>query len=144
MEEVKQNYPLYPIGVVAELLRLHPETVRVWERYGVVQPQRRSGKRFYSDNDLKRLRFVQRLRKKGLNKAAVSHYLKLYPCWKSDSCPPCLQRSESNNCGKPCWKEEGTYCIASNSEDLCSNCEFGRQLEPCKPSVIDTDTLHLT
>ena len=125
--QVMQNRPLYPIGVVAELLNLHPETIRVWERYGVVQPQRRSGRRFYSDNDLRRLRFIEKLRKEGLNKAAVSHYIKLYPCWKHDSCPPCVHFSEHNNCSKPCWKEKGVYCIVSYSTDLCSNCEFNSQ-----------------
>jgi len=126
-EKVMQNRPLYPIGVVSELLEVHPETVRVWERYGVVQPQRRSGRRFYSDNDLRRLWFVQRLKRQGLTKTAVSCYLKLYPCWEHGNCPPCVHRSENNNCGKPCWKEEGTYCMVSNSEDLCSNCEFSQQ-----------------
>ena len=131
------NRPVYPIGIVSELLNVHPETVRIWEKYGVVQPQRRSGRRFYSDNDLRRLRFVQRLSKEGMNKAAVSQYLKLYPCWKSDNCPPCLQSSESNNCGKPCWKKEGTYCIASNSEDPCSNCKFHEQQENYEPTAIE-------
>lgn len=121
------NRPLYPIGIVAEILNLHPQTIRVWESYGVIQPQRRSGKRFYSDNDLRRLRFVQKLREEGLNKAAVSHHIKFYLCWNHDNCPPCVQRSEHNNCGKPCWKDDGVYCIASYNEDLCSNCEFNSQ-----------------
>ena len=124
---VMPNRPLYPIGIVADLLNLHPETVREWERYGAVQPQRKSGRRFYSDNDLRRLRFVQKLRNEGLNKTAVSHYLKLYTCWENDHCPTCMQHSKHNNCGKPCWKEEGIYCIASASEDICSKCEFARQ-----------------
>lgn len=122
-----ENRPLYPIGVVAELLNLHPQTIRVWERYGVVQPQRRSSRRFYSDNDLKRLRFIQKLREEGLNKAAVSYHIKSYLCWNHDTCSPCVKRTERNNCGKPCWKEDGVYCIASYSEDLCSNCEFSSQ-----------------
>jgi len=50
-----KNLPAFPIGVVSELLNVHPETVRVWEKYGVVKPQRRSGKRFYSETDLERL-----------------------------------------------------------------------------------------
>ena len=123
-QEIAQNLPVYPIGVVAQILNLHPETLRVWERYGVVQPQRRSGRRFYSNNDLKRLRFVLKLTKEQLNKSAVSYYIKLYPCWKYDDCPPCMHRCEGDNCGKPCWKEEGVYCISSYSEDRCTNCEF--------------------
>ena len=61
------NLPVFPMGIVSELLNVHPETIRVWERYGVVKPQRRSGKRFYSEDDLKRLRFIQKLTGEGLN-----------------------------------------------------------------------------
>jgi len=125
------NRPLYPIGIVSELLNVHPETIRVWERHGVIQPQRRNGKRYYSDNDLKRLRFIQGLMEEGLNIPAITHYLKLYPCWYKSSCPVCMHHSERIGCAKPCWKEGGTYCQASATEDLCSKCEFHEQLQPC-------------
>ena len=124
------NRPVYPIGVVAELLNVHPETIRVWERYNVIQTQRRSGKRFYSENDLKRLRFVQRLKAEGLNLPAIRHYLRLYPCWQSDGCPACMHQTKSAWCAKPCWKEEGTYCQASDNEDTCSSCEFRQEPKP--------------
>ena len=51
MEEI----PLYSIGVVSDLLHVHPETIRVWERHGVIRVQRRGRRRFYSNSDLKRL-----------------------------------------------------------------------------------------
>ena len=136
-----QNRPLYPIGVVSELLNVHPETIRVWERYRVIQPPRRSGKRFYSENDLKRLRFVQRLIAEGLNLPAVRHYLRLYPCWQLDDCPVCMHRSESIGCTKPCWKEEGAYCQVSANEDLCSKCEFRPQPEAEQPDEVE-ETSH--
>ena len=126
-QKIKDNRPLYPIGIVAGLLEIHPQTISVWERYGVVQPKRISGKRFYSNNDLKRLRFALKLTKERLNKEAVSYHTNLYPCWNHDKCPPCMRVSKNNNCGKPCWKEEGLYCIASYNEDLCLNCEFNSQ-----------------
>ncbi|MFC1904223.1 MerR family transcriptional regulator [Chloroflexota bacterium] len=44
--KVIDNRPLYPIGIVAGLLEIHPQTIRVWERYGAVQPKRISGKRW--------------------------------------------------------------------------------------------------
>jgi len=124
-----QNRPVYPIGVVSELLNVHPETIRVWERYGVIRPRRRSGKRFYSENDLKRLRFIQRLIAEALNLPAIRHYLRLYPCWQLDDCPACMHASKLLVCGKPCWKEDGTYCQVSGDEDTCSNCEFRREKE---------------
>jgi hypothetical protein len=53
----------YPIGVVARLTGIHPETLRIWERrYGLVEPQRtEGGGRLYSDQDVRRLSLVKRL-----------------------------------------------------------------------------------
>jgi MerR family transcriptional regulator/heat shock protein HspR len=119
-----KELPVFPIGVVSDLLNVHPATIRVWEKYGAVKPQRRSGRRFYSDTDLKRLRFIQGLIAERLTLPAIRHYLRLYPCWQLDDCPACMHRSKLAECAKPCWKEEGTYCQAYGNEDICSNCEF--------------------
>ena len=124
-----QNRPVYPIGIVSELLNVHPETMRVWERYGIIQPQRRGGKRFYSEADLKLLQFIKRLMAEELNLPAIRHYLQLYPCWQLDGCPACMHRSQLAVCAKPCWKEEGAYCQAYADEDACSKCEFREELK---------------
>ena len=116
--------PVYPMGVVAELLDVHPETIRTWERYGVVHPHRRGGKRFYSDLDLKRLQFMQKLTEEGLNLPAICHYLRLYPCWELDDCPGCMRRSKHTSCAKVCWKEEGVYCEVYGDPNACLNCEL--------------------
>lgn len=121
------NVPLFPIGVISELLGVHPETVRVWERHGIIKPQRRSGKRFYSETDLKRLQFVKKLMTEHLNLPAINHYLRLYPCWQMDDCPKCMQASEFTPCSKPCWREEGKYCQVYGNEAMCLNCEFKKQ-----------------
>jgi len=118
-----QHYPLYTIGVVAELLEIHPETIRVWETSGVVQsPQRRSGKRFYSETDLKRLRFIRKLAGEGLTQRAMIYYLRLYPCWKIPDCNGCLHGSRLASSVKPCWQEEGSYCQVPSLEDPCAGC----------------------
>lgn len=118
------NEPVYPIGVISDLLSVHPETVRVWEKHGVVHPKRRSGKRFYSDLDLKRLRFIKKLIDEGLNLPAIRYFLRLYPCWQSDGCPHCMHGSRDTQCSKQCWKEEGVYCQVSGTEDVCHDCEL--------------------
>jgi MerR family transcriptional regulator/heat shock protein HspR len=118
-----EHYPLYTIGVVAELLGVHPETIRVWETSGAVQsPQRRSGKRFYSGNDLKRLRFVHKLVREGLTQRAIIYYLRLYPCWKTSDCTGYLHSSREAGGVKPCWQEEGGYCQVASSENPCAGC----------------------
>jgi len=118
-----QNRPLYSIGVVAESLDVHPETIRVWERAGIFQPpQRRSGKRFYSENDLKRLQFIHRLADEGLSLRAIHYYLRLYPCWKEVDCPGCIHSSSQAGGAKPCWQEPNTFCQVSNNEVPCADC----------------------
>ncbi len=54
--------PIYMISVAAELVGMHPQTLRMYEAKGLVRPQRTpGGTRLYSDADLERLRIVQRL-----------------------------------------------------------------------------------
>jgi MerR family transcriptional regulator, heat shock protein HspR len=123
MRDVDQR-PIYTIGVVSDLLEVHPETIRVWERHDIIKPQRRSGKRFYSETDLKRLRFIKKLMTEGLNLPAVRHYLSLYPCWKMDTCPTCMHQSELASCSKPCWKDDGLFCQVYGKEEVCAICEY--------------------
>ena len=128
--------PVFPIGIVAEILDVHPETIRQWEKAEIIEsPQRRSGKRFYSDEDLKRLKFVRKLMLEGLNLPAIRHYLQLYPCWKMHECPGCMRQTHSAGCAKPCWKEEGTYCLVSSDEDLCDGCRLYTDTGECGPNA---------
>ncbi len=71
--------PSYMISVAAELVGMHPQTLRLYENKGLVQPGRTpGGTRLYSDSDLERLRLIQRLTTElGLNLAGVEHVLRL-------------------------------------------------------------------
>ena len=137
-----QNQPLYTIGVVSELLDVHPETIRLWEKHGVVRPpQRRSGKRLFSDNDLKRLQFVRRLVGEGLTTRAIIYYLRLYPCWQTDDCIGCIHGSDKISGVKPCWQDVDTYCQEAGNEDPCVNCHIRHkkeQRETTSPETLPT------
>lgn len=65
--------PVFIISVAARLLEMHPQTLRKYEREGLIAPSRTSGKfRLYSDEDLERLRQVKYLvGQRGLNLAGV-------------------------------------------------------------------------
>ena len=67
------------ISVAAELVGMHPQTLRVYETKGLVRPRRTPGNtRLYSEADLERLRLIQRLTGElGLNLAGVETVLKL-------------------------------------------------------------------
>ena len=71
--------PRYMISVAAELVGMHPQTLRMYEQKGLVQPQRTAGNtRLYSEADLERLRLIQRLTTElGLNLDGVEAVLGL-------------------------------------------------------------------
>ena len=73
------DHPRYMISVAAELVGMHPQTLRVYEQKGLVRPKRTAGNtRLYSERDVERLRLVQRLTTElGLNLAGVEHVLRL-------------------------------------------------------------------
>jgi MerR family transcriptional regulator/heat shock protein HspR len=71
--------PIYMISVAAELVGVHPQTLRLYENKGLVRPKRTpGGTRLYSEADVERLRIVQRLTTEvGLNLAGVELVLRL-------------------------------------------------------------------
>ncbi len=70
--------PVFLISVAAELAGMHPQTLRLYERRGLVHPQRTAkNTRRYSGRDLERLRRIQELTEMGLNLAGVERVLAL-------------------------------------------------------------------
>ena len=71
--------PRYMISVAADIVGMHPQTLRIYEQKGLVRPKRTAGNtRLYSERDLERLRLIQRLTSElGLNLAGVEHVLRL-------------------------------------------------------------------
>ncbi|MGE5229190.1 MAG: heat shock protein transcriptional repressor HspR [Deltaproteobacteria bacterium] len=68
--------PLFMISVAAELAGMHPQTLRLYERRGLVRPQRTAGRtRRYSERDVERLQRIQELTELGLNLAGVERVL---------------------------------------------------------------------
>jgi MerR family transcriptional regulator, heat shock protein HspR len=78
-ERVTDERPRYMISVAAEIVGMHPQTLRIYESKGLVQPKRTPGNtRLYSDADLERLRLIHRLTSElGLNLAGVETVLRL-------------------------------------------------------------------
>jgi MerR family transcriptional regulator/heat shock protein HspR len=76
---VSDDRPRYMISVAADIVGMHPQTLRIYEQKGLVRPRRTPGNtRLYSERDLERLRLIQRLTTElGLNLAGVEHVLRL-------------------------------------------------------------------
>src|SRR5438132_7141091 len=69
---------VYVISVAAELAGVHPQTLRIYERKGLLDPARTGGgSRRYSDDDIDQLRRIQELTNDGLNLAGVKRVLEL-------------------------------------------------------------------
>src|SRR3954464_10478437 len=69
---------LFIISVAAELAGVHPQTLRIYERKGLVDPARTvGGSRRYSEDDIERLRRIQGLTNEGLNLAGVKRVIEL-------------------------------------------------------------------
>jgi len=71
--------PLYMISVAADLAGVHPQTLRIYERKALIQPQRSAGNtRLYSQADVDRLRLIQHLTQvEGVNLAGVERIIEL-------------------------------------------------------------------
>ncbi len=76
---VDKDKPLYVISVAAELVDMHPQTLRLYERKGLIEPSRSAGKtRLYSQRNIEQLREIRRLTQElGVNLAGVEEIIKL-------------------------------------------------------------------
>jgi MerR family transcriptional regulator/heat shock protein HspR len=76
---VARGHKLYMISVVSEMLGIHPQTLRLYEREGFIKPKRSGGNtRLYSDEDVEKLEMILRLtRELGVNLAGVDVVLSM-------------------------------------------------------------------
>ena len=117
------NRPLYTIGTAAELLDVHPRTLRLYEQAGLLRPARRNNRRFYSNNDLNWIRCIRYLiHEKGLNQEGLRRLLARMPCWEIRNCPEgevaiCRRKANHNS---PCWQLAETL---NDKPNMCYECE---------------------
>ncbi len=75
---IADDAPVYAISVAAQLADLHPQTLRQYDRLGLVTPTRVGGRnRLYSANDIARLREIADLSTQGLSLAGIRRVLEL-------------------------------------------------------------------
>src|SRR5262249_14304251 len=76
MSSNRNTGAVYVISVAAELAGVHPQTLRIYERKGLLEPARTDGgSRRYSEDDIELLRHIQQLTEQGLNLAGVKRVL---------------------------------------------------------------------
>jgi MerR family transcriptional regulator, heat shock protein HspR len=77
-KSINNNQPVYMISIVAKMLDVHPQTLRLYEREGLISPCRTKRARLYSEEDVERLAMILRLtRELGVNRSGVEIILRL-------------------------------------------------------------------
>ncbi len=78
MSELDENTPIFAIAMASELAGMHPQTLRQYDRLGLVSPDRTAGKsRRYSMRDVAQLREISRLSAEGLNLEGIRRIIQL-------------------------------------------------------------------
>jgi MerR family transcriptional regulator/heat shock protein HspR len=123
-DEEKKGIPLYPIGIVAELVGTTDQTLRLYEKHGLITPARRNKNRYYSENDIKWIRCIRELiHSKKISIQGIKKLLEYAPCWELTECETSRRESCSSYIDKtrPCWELNRRIC-ARESGKICEDC----------------------
>jgi MerR family transcriptional regulator/heat shock protein HspR len=120
------NEPLFVISVAARLVEMHPQTLRKYEREGLIAPSRTQGNlRLYSDRDIEQLRQVKYLvEDRGLNLAGVQLALELTSKLRKLKAQSEAQRAASNHASGQCNCSETFSAMASDLERALATLGF--------------------
>ncbi|MEE9524759.1 MAG: MerR family transcriptional regulator [Thermodesulfovibrionales bacterium] len=78
MNQRDRQEPLFMISAVSRMLGVHPQTLRLYEREGLICPKRNNKQRLYSEEDIEKINFILQLtREMGVNKAGVDIILRM-------------------------------------------------------------------
>ncbi len=120
----KSNLPLYTIGVVADLVGTTNQTLRLYEKHGLIKPSRKNKNRFYSENDVRWLMCLRDLiHDKKFSIEGIKKLLEYAPCYEITDCPA----GRKNECQayidrtKPCWELNKMFCNRKSNEG-CEDC----------------------
>lgn len=123
-EDSRKSLPLYPIGIVAELIGATEQTLRLYEKHTLIKPARRGKNRYYSENDITWLKCLRDLiHRKKISIEGIKKLLDYAPCWEITDCTDerkkdCLAYIDRT---KPCWEINRRIC----------NREAGKVCEEC-------------
>lgn len=97
--ELDEKERIYPIGIAADLLGVHPRTLRIYEDAGLIKPRRRRGRRYYAEDDLKWLECIRHLiHDEKISVEGLRRLLQLQDRWEIRGCGR-GQRARCGGCG---------------------------------------------
>ncbi|MDQ7786934.1 MAG: MerR family transcriptional regulator [Thermodesulfovibrionales bacterium] len=120
----KNGMPLYTIGVVSELVGTTNQTLRIYEKHGLLKPARKNKNRLYSVNDIRWILCIREMiHNRKLSIEGIKKLLEYAPCWELMNCP----EKERNECAafvdrtKACWELNRRFCTQNGSK-TCETC----------------------
>lgn len=85
---VDEKKAIFTIGVAAQMLGVHPRTLRIYEEEGLIVPLRKGKWRYFTMNDIKWIECLREMiHSHGVSIAAVKKLLQYTPCWNITDCP---------------------------------------------------------
>jgi len=88
LRAIRSNVPIYPIGVAAKLLNVHPRTLRIYEKEGLVQPTLVGNRRMFSADDIQWITCLRTfIHQEGISIPGLKKLLDYIPCWEVSDCP---------------------------------------------------------
>lgn len=125
---------LYTIGEAADILGISIPTIRMYEREGLIIPNRRRSKhRRFSQGDIERIRCIRAMiNHEKVSIAGIRRLLSLIPCWTIKNCPP----DERTKCeafhqhDKPCWVASKKSWECRSTE--CRTCVVYTSIASCE------------
>ena len=88
IQPLRPDLPIYPIGVAAKLLDVHPRTLRIYEAEGLITPTHKGKRRLFSLNDIKWISCLRSMiHDQGISIPGLKRLLDLAPCWEIAECP---------------------------------------------------------
>ncbi|MCX8026771.1 MAG: MerR family transcriptional regulator [Thermodesulfovibrionales bacterium] len=121
----KEDRALYPIGVVSEMVGISDQTLRLYEKHGLITPKRRNKHRYYSDNDVKWIKCIKAaIHKDKISIEGLKRLLNYAPCWEIRGCNDYIKKNcrayQSQNL--KCW----SISNCSSRDVRCNRCIIKR------------------
>jgi len=88
IQAIRSDVPIYPIGVAAKLLNVHPRTLRIYEKEGLVKPALVGNRRMFSADDIQWITCLRTfIHEEGISIPGLKKLLNFIPCWDVAGCP---------------------------------------------------------
>ena len=88
IQPISPDASIYPIGVAAKMLNVHPRTLRIYEAEGLIQPAHVGSRRMFSANDIQWITCLRTMiHEEGISIPGLKKLLEFAPCWEIKGCP---------------------------------------------------------